>query len=223
METIELNVAPRDTTGKTSARQLRREGKVPAVLYGAKRETTAVAVDGREFEAKVGSIEGTHLIRLTSASADLGGRLVLVKEVQRHPVSRALVHTDLYEVDVTAKIKLRVPLHFIGRAAGVELGGILQPIRREVEVLCLPTEIPDYLEIDVSALGIHDAVHISDLKPPPGVEIPFDTDEALVTVLPPVVEEVKVAAEPEAVEGAAAAAAPAAPEAAKTEAPKPAS
>jgi len=222
METIELNVAPRDTTGKTSARQLRREGKVPAVLYGAKRETTAVAVDGREFEAKVGSIEGTHLIRLTSASADLGGRLVLVKEVQRHPVSRALVHTDLYEVDVTAKIKLRVPLHFIGRAAGVEIGGILQPIRREVEVLCLPTEIPDYLEIDVSALGIHDAVHISDLKPPQGVEIPYDTDEALVTVLPPVVEEVKVVAEPEAVEGAPAA--PATPEAAaKPEAPKPAS
>ena len=222
METIELGVVPRDTD-KTSARQVRRDGKVPAVLYGAKRETTAVAVDGKEFETKIGSIEGTHLIRLTSSSSELGGRLVLVKEVQRHPVSRQLLHTDLYEVDVTAKIKLRVPLHFIGRAEGVELGGILQPIRREVEVLCLPTEIPDYLEIDVSALGIHDAVHISDLKPPEGVEIPYDTDEALVTVLPPVVEEVKVAAEPEAVEGAAAAAAPAAPEAAKTEAPKPAS
>jgi len=222
METIELGVVLRDTD-KTSARQVRRDGKVPAVLYGAKRETTAVAVDGKEFETKIGSIEGTHLIRLTSSSSELGGRLVLVKEVQRHPVSRQLLHTDLYEVDVTAKIKLRVPLHFIGRAEGVELGGILQPIRREVEVLCLPTEIPDYLEIDVSALGIHDAVHISDLKPPEGVEIPYDTDEALVTVLPPVVEEVKVAAEPEAVEGAAAAAAPAAPEAAKTEAPKPAS
>ena len=119
------------------------------------------------------------------------------------------MHADLYEVDVTAKIKLRVPLHFVGRAEGVELGGILQPIRREVEVLCLPTEIPDYLEIDVTRLGIHDAVHISDLKAPPGVEIPFDTDEALVTVLPPVVEEVKVAPEAEAVEGAPAAAAPA--------------
>src|SRR5215468_5983120 len=222
METIELGVVPR-ASDKRSARQVRREGKVPAVLYGAKRETTAVAVDGKEFETKIGSIEGTHLIRLTSSSGELGGRLVLVKEVQRHPVSRQLLHTDLYEVDVTAKIKLRVPLHFIGRAEGVELGGILQPIRREVEVLCLPTEIPDYLEIDVSALGIHDAVHISDLKPPEGVEIPYDTDEALVTVLPPVVEEVKVVAEPEVVEGAAAAPA-ATPEAtAKPETPKPAS
>jgi large subunit ribosomal protein L25 len=220
MEAIELNVEPRDPKGKGSARGLRRRGKVPAVLYGAKRPAVHVVMDGDEFEAKVGNIEGTHLIRLSSSLADLGGRLVLVKEVQRHPVSRALLHTDLYEVDVAAKIKLRVPLHFIGRAEGVELGGILQPIRREVEVLCLPTEIPDYLEIDVSRLGIHEAVHISELKPPPGVEIPFDTDEALVTVLPPVVEEVKVAAEAEVAAEGAPAAAPA--EAPKAEAAKPA-
>lgn len=218
METIELGVEARKGTGKGAARSIRRDGKVPAVLYGAKSDALHIAVDGKEFEAKVGSIEGTHLIRLTSPTADLGGKLVLVKEVQRHPVSRALLHTDLYEVDVTAKIKLRVPLHFVGRADGVELGGILQPIRREVEVLCLPTEIPDYLEIDVTRLGIHDAVHISELTPPEGVEIPYDTDEALVTVLPPVVEEVKVAAEGAAVEGAPAAAAPA--DAAKAETPK---
>lgn len=215
METIDLGVEPRDTKGKGSARVMRRQGKVPAVLYGAARAPMSIAVDGKEFEAKVGTIEGTHLIRLNSPIGDLGGRLVLVKEVQRDPVSRALLHTDLYEVDVTAKLKLRVPLHFVGRAEGVELGGILQPVRREIEVLCLPTEIPDFIEIDVTHLGIHDALHISDVKPPPGLEIPYDTDETLVTVLPPVVEEVKVAAEAEPVEGAA----PAAPaEAAKPEA-----
>ena len=87
-----------------------------------------------------------------------------MKELQRHPVSRALLHADLYEVDVTAKLRVRVPLHFVGRAEGVELGGILQPMRREVEVSCLPTDIPDFIEIDVSALGIHDAIHISDLQ-----------------------------------------------------------
>jgi large subunit ribosomal protein L25 len=221
METIDLGVEPRTTKGKSAARTLRREGKVPAVLYGANRDAVTVAVVGKEFETKVGAIEGTHLIRLSSPAADLGGRLVLVKEVQRHPVSRELLHTDLYEVDITAKIKVRVPLHFIGRAEGVELGGILQPVRRDVEVLCLPTEIPDFLEIDVSALGIHDAIHISDLKPPAGVEIPFDSDEALVTVLPPVVEEVKVAPEAAAVEGAAPAAAPTEPT--KVETPKAAS
>src|SRR5262245_27690387 len=170
METIELAVETRASTGKSSARVMRRAGKVPAVLYGAAREAVTVAVDDKEFETKIGSLEGTHLIRLTSSVADLGGRLVLVKEVQRHPVSRRVLHTDLYEVDVTAKIKLRVPLYFVGRAEGVELGGILQPIRREIEVLCLPTEIPDFIEIDVTQLGIHDAVHISDVTAPPGVE-----------------------------------------------------
>jgi large subunit ribosomal protein L25 len=218
MEAIELRIESRETTGKGAARAIRRTGKVPAVLYGAERAATLLALDGKEFETKIGSIEGTHLIRLAASAGDLGGRLVLVKEVQRHPVTRALLHTDLYEVDVTAKLKLRVPLHFVGRAEGVERGGILQPIRREIEVLCLPTEIPDFIEIDVTHLGIHDAVHISDVKPPAGVEVPYDTDEALVTVLPPVVEEVKVAATAEAAEGAAPA--PAEATAAKAEAPK---
>jgi large subunit ribosomal protein L25 len=219
METIDLNVEPRGQTGKGAARGMRRDGRVPAVLYGAKRTTIAAAVDGKEFETKVAAIEGTHLIRLNCSDAELGGRLVLVKEIQRHPVTHRLLHADLYEVDVTAKLKLRVPLHFVGRAQGVEMGGILQPIRREIEVLCLPTEIPDYLEIDVTPLGIHEAVHMSDIAAPTGVEIVFETDEAVVTVLPPVVEEAKVAPEGEAAEGAPAATAAegaAKPEAAKS-------
>ncbi|MDX2171364.1 MAG: 50S ribosomal protein L25 [Deltaproteobacteria bacterium] len=218
MEAIELSVESRTGSGKGAARAVRRTGKVPAILYGAARSATLIALDAKEFETKVGAIEGTHLIRLTSSDAELGGRLVLVKEVQRDPVARALLHTDLYEVDVNTKLRLKVALHFIGRAAGVDVGGILQPVRREVEVLCLPTEIPDYIEVDVSALGIHDAVHLSDLKAPSGVEIVIDTDEAVVTVLPPVVEEVKVASEGEAAATEAGAVAPA--EGAKADAAK---
>lgn len=197
MDAIELNAELRGAIGKAATRALRRSGKVPAVLYGAQQVSTLVAVDEKEFETKVGAIRGTHLIRLSSPATELGGRLVLVKEVQRHPVRRRLLHADLYEVDVASRIKLRVALHFVGRAAGIDLGGILQPIRREVEVLCLPTEIPDFIEVDVANLGIHDAVHLSDLKAAAGVEIVIDTDEAVVTVLAPVVEEVKVAAEAE--------------------------
>lgn len=215
METVELGVEARSKSGKGAARAMRRGQQVPAVLYGAKRESVSVALDRKEFEAKVGAITGTHLIRLASAAAGLGGRLVLVKEVQRHPVNHEVLHADLYEVDVNVKIRLRVPLQFLGRAAGVDLGGILQPIRREVEVLCLPTQIPELLEVDVAALGIHDSLHLSDLKPPPGVEIPFDADEAVVSVLPPVVEEVKVAAGGEAAEGGAAPVESAKPEAGK--------
>lgn len=194
MEVVDLKVSPRVET-RNAVRRLRRAGTIPAVLYGASSSAVTITIDCDEFESKVAAIEGTHLIRLTSIVPELDGRLVLVKEVQRHPVHRQILHTDLYEVDINARIRLRIPLHLVGRARGVEMGGILQPIRRNVEVLCLPTNIPDNLEIDVSGLGIHDVIHLSDLTPPAGVEIPYEVDEALVTVLPPVVEEVSVPAE----------------------------
>jgi large subunit ribosomal protein L25 len=206
METIEIQVQSRVDVGKSAARAIRRGGGVPGVLYGPKRTARAIRVDGVEFEKRVGSVEGSHLLRLQSEDPDINGLLALVKELQRHPVTRELIHTDIYEVDVNAKLRIRVPLHFVGKSKGVELGGILQPIRREVDVLCLPADMPEYIEVDVSELGVHEAIHISDLKVPPRIELSYDTDLTIVTVLPPVVEEVAVAPE----EGAEAAAAPAA-------------
>ena len=216
METIEIEVEPREGRGKGAARALRRLGKVPAVLYGPRRDAIRVVLDSKDFETRVGSLTGSHLIRLKSSTTDIAGRLALVKELQRHPVSSSLVHADLYEVDVDTKIRVDVPLQFVGKCQGVELGGILQPIRREIEVLCLPTEIPDFLEVDVTALGIHDVVHVRDLKAPKGAEIQLDGDLTVVTVQPPIVEEVKVeegegavaAAETKAPEGGGAAPAP---------------
>jgi large subunit ribosomal protein L25 len=210
METIEINVELREAGGKGAARRLRREGGLPATLYGSKRSALPVVVNAKEFDTRVATLEGSHLIRILSANADINGRMALVKEVQRHPVSRSLLHTDLYEVDMEAKLRIRIPLHFIGRAEGVELGGILQPIRREVDVVCLPAGIPEFIEVDVSALGFHDAIHVSELNVPDGVEVPYDSDFAVVTVLPPIVEEVKVATDEAAAaptEGAAASAA----------------
>ena len=211
METIEMQIELRTGSGKGAARALRRSGQIPAVFYGRKRASTLVALDAKDFEKRVGSLEGSHLVKLHSSDAEIEGRLALVKELQRHPVTSGLLHADLYEVDMDTKLRIRVPLHFIGRAQGVEMGGILQPQRREVEVLCLPNDMPDFFEVDVSNLGLHDTIHISDLKPPPRVEIPYDSDVALVTVLPPVVEEVKVA-EGEAAEAAPVEGAPAAEE-----------
>jgi large subunit ribosomal protein L25 len=209
METIEINVEPRDRRGKGAARCIRREGGLPGTLYGRKRSTLSVVMNAKDFETRVAALEGSHLVRILSANPDINGSLALVKEVQRDPVSRCLLHTDLYEVDMDEKLRIPIPLHFMGRAEGVELGGILQPIRREVEVICLPSRIPDFIEVDVSSLGFHDAIHVSELKVPEGVEVPYDSDFALVTVLPPVVEEVKVAAEEAAAAPAEGAPAPA--------------
>jgi large subunit ribosomal protein L25 len=194
METVDLHVDLRATRGKGGARRARAAGRVPAILYGPKRPPLAVLLDGKEFRSKVATVEGAHLIRLSSSTADLNGCLVLTKDIQRHPVTDDVMHADLYEVDVNTKIRVRVPLHFVGKAAGVDTGGILQPLQREVEVLCLPTEIPDFVEVDVSGLGIHDTVTVSEVPMPSGVEVLYDHDEAVVTVLPPTVEEVKAPA-----------------------------
>jgi len=217
METVELEAEVRTGGGKGVARRLRRTGKAPAIFYGPKRATTPIAIDSKEFALKVSALEGSHLIRFRGAVADLADKVALVKEAQYHPVTGALLHADFYEVDMAAKLRVRVPLHFTGKAAGVAFGGILQPVQRDVEVECLPLDIPEFIDVDVTPLNIHDAIHVSELQAPPGVAIIFDSDATLVTVLPPTVEEVKPAEA--AVAEAGAEAAPAA-EAAKPEAEK---
>lgn len=194
MEEIILSVEARSDRGKGAARRLRRSGKVPAIFYGPKSSPTPIAIDRRDFAAHVANLEGSHLIRFQSSSNDLQQRVALVREVQHHPVNDGILHVDFYEVDLTQRLRVTVPLHFVGRARGVAEGGILQPIVREIEVECLPTDIPQFIEVDVTGLDIHDAVHFADVPMPAKVTAVFDANEAVVTVLPPTVEEVKAAA-----------------------------
>jgi len=122
-----------------------------------------------------------------------------------------VLHADFYEVDLTERIAVSIPLHFVGKAVGVVAGGILQPILRELEVECLPTEIPEFVEVDVTPLGIHEAIHVADLKLPEGVEVVGETTRTIVTVLPPTVEAKPAEAAEAAPEAAAAAPAEGAP------------
>jgi large subunit ribosomal protein L25 len=207
MEMVEITIERREERGKGRARGLRRRGVIPGVFYGPKRTTVAIGVSADEFDRKLSHLEGSHLIRLVNdggKDAELHDKAVLLREVQRHPVTDDVLHVDFLEVDLTERLTVSVPLHFVGKAAGVVAGGILQPIVREVEVECLPTEIPEFIDVDVSALGIHEAVHLSDLKLPEGVTAVGDGAQPLVTVLPPTVEETKPAEAAEAapVEGA---------------------
>jgi len=209
MESVELQAEPRSTGGKGPARRMRRAGKAPAVFYGPKRPATKIAIDAKEFLQKISALEGSHLIRFQSTAAEVADKVALVKDAQYHPVTGAVLHADFYEVDMTQKLRVRVPLHFTGKAVGVSLGGILQPVQRDVEVECLPGDIPEFINVDVTGLNIHDAVHVSQLQAPDGVTVCYETDGTLVTVLPPTVEEVKVE-EAAAAEGATAEVAPAA-------------
>lgn len=195
MEATPLKVEARAANRKGLARALRRSGKVPGILYGPNRAPTPLAVDARTLAPHVSGAERIQLFRLEWSGGGAAAEVALLKEAQRHPVTGKLIHVDFYAVDMSRKITVEVPLHFVGKAAGVELGGILQPIRRELEVRCLPAQIPESIEVDVSPLGVHDALHVSQLKLPEGIEAIYEQDFTVVTVLPPSVEQVAVATE----------------------------
>jgi large subunit ribosomal protein L25 len=194
LETLEIKAEPRAKGSKNSARRLRRDGKIPAVLYGPKTQPVSLQVDKRDFSTRVAVLEGSHLVRLKSADSSLTEKVALVKDMQFHPISGDVIHTDFYEVDLAARITVSVPLRFVGKAAGVVRGGILQPIVREVEVECLPLDIPNAFNIDVSALDIGDSIHVEDIAMPEGVSAVYESNYAVVTVVTPSVEEAPTAA-----------------------------
>ncbi len=199
METVEIQIDPREPGSKHRARRLRREGKLPGVFYGPKVEPVPLEVNRKEFLDRIADLEGSRLVRIKSASPLLADRVALVKDLQVHPVTGEILHADFYEVDLTAKIRIRVPLHFVGKAAGVVQGGILQPIVREVEVECLPMDIPEYFNVEVSSLDIGHSFHVADLSMPEGAVALYETNFTLVTVVPPTVEEAPAVEVPAAV------------------------
>jgi large subunit ribosomal protein L25 len=204
MATATLNATARTDVGKGAARKLRASLRIPGVVYGHHREATPLAIDARELEKLLGSIAtGTTVVEL-----NLGGRMskTLIREIQRHPFKRQVLHIDFQELVAGEKITVNVPIHLVGTAAGVKDGGTVEEVMREVSVEVDPANIPSHFEIDISALGINDSVHVSDIKVPAGVEILEDLEATVAVVAPPRVEEeppapvegaVEAAAEPE--------------------------
>jgi len=190
LEQIDLKAQIRKTVGNGPARTLRREGKVPAVLYGPKTKTVLLSIDSKDFEqilkeASVGSV----LLNLQIQNGKAYTRSAMIKELQTHPVSGSFLHVDFYEIDMQKKITAKVPVVAKGHSIGVEVGGLMQYVRRELEVLCLPTAIPESIEVDITDLDIGDSVHVEDISLSGDVEIPADTNFTVLTVLAPKVEE----------------------------------
>jgi len=194
MERLDLEVKVRDGSGKGDARKLRATGAVPAVVYGRGAPAHKVAVDAHELDRAL--LGGLNQLIDLKGMGEGAGKLVIVKELQRDPVSQAYVHCDFWEVDTSKTIQVSVPIHLEGRPHGVEMGGVLEPLAREVLVHCLPLVIPESLSLDVSALDIGDSLHASDLTLPDGVELDVELDLSIVHVIAPRVE-----AEPEEEEG----------------------
>jgi large subunit ribosomal protein L25 len=218
MSELELNVELR-TTGKHSSRGLRRSKQVPAVVYGPKIKNASITLKESEVVKYAKQQFDNSIFVLKSKDSQLNNVKVLKKAVTVHPVSRRPMHLDLFAIDMTKALRVFVEVRFDGKAIGAKDGGVLNTVRREVEVECLPSNIPQFLSVDVSNLGIGDSIHASELQMPADVKLITLPTETLCTVS--IVEEEKAApvAAAAPAEGAAApaegAAAPAAGDAAK--------
>ena len=201
MEIMNLKASLRETVGNGPARSLRREGKVPAILYGPKTEPVKLTIDNVDLEPifKSGAV-AQKLLKLKIDGVD-GTTNVMIKEMQRHPVSYNLLHLDFYKVTMDQKIKVMVPVVTIGKSVGIEMGGMLQIIRRELEVFCLPDQIPENITIDVTDLDIGDSFHVEDLELEGDIEVPAEVNFTILTILTTKVEEEEVEGEEEEFEG----------------------
>ncbi len=206
MEQIELNATVRKTTGNSPARELRRGGHIPAVLYGPQTESVLLTVNIKEFEQilKKGNI-GSIILNLVIQNGKKITKPAMIKELQSHPVSGDFLHIDFYEIDMQRKINVMIPVVTKGISKGVELGGLLQIIRREIEVLCMPGDIPEAIELDITDLDVGDSVHVEEIPLGDNVEISSDVNYTVLTIVSPKVEEVEEEEE-EALEGEEAAA-----------------
>lgn len=196
MEIHKLKASVRYAAGKGNSRTLRREGKLPAILYGSDIESIPLAVNAHDIELLFNKISYSQaLINLAVENGNSFEKMVMIKEVQSDPLSHKYLHVDFYEIRMDRKISTTVPVMISGISKGVEAGGTLQIIRRELDVVCFPAEIPDHIEIDISDLDMGDSVHVADIRPKGGIEIPFDVNFTVVTVVSPKVEAVEEAAE----------------------------
>ena len=182
-----LKVETRDGRGKGAARQLRREGSIPGNLYGRELDSISVKADEREFAALVSAISVENTIVELSVDDD-APRRVLIREIQRHPVRPDFLHVDFYEIRAGERLKVNVPVNLVGTPIGVRNGGTLQQVRHELEIECLPSEIPPSFEVDISELEIGDSLHISDVDAG-GLDILEDAGRTICTVAAPRVVE----------------------------------
>lgn len=183
MAEVTLEVSRRESTGKEVAKKLRRDGKVPAVVYGGHKEPVAITVDRKAVSELVQKSEhGIRSVFLLKMAGTDQQRHAMIKEITIDPISRRMEHIDFVRVVMDEKIKVTVPVHLNGTAIGVKEGGLLDFQVREVHIECLPTAIPDSIEVDVAPLGSHDYYRIKDLKLPEGAKVLDDPERVVVGV-----------------------------------------
>lgn len=185
MELIELNAKPREKSGKGAARKLRAAKAIPAIVYGAKIDPAMLSIQTTEFDKILRDHGSTGLffnLKIEGAGKE---KVVMLKDVQMDVYGLNYLHIDLHEIDMDAKVTVTVPVETTGECRGVAEGGMLQIIRRELDVLCKPVDTPASVVIDITDLEVGDAVHVEDIDLGDAVEIPHEVNFTVITVVPP--------------------------------------
>jgi large subunit ribosomal protein L25 len=191
---IQIKAEKREKTGKGPARRLRHTGKVPAVLYGPDVTEVCLALDKKDVNRILK--QGENVIFEVSYDSEKWN--VMIKDMQVDPVTDELYHVDLIQISMDKPIRVYVPVHHVGEPVGVKSeGGIADWMTREIEIECLPSDIPEEIVVDISELHVNQSLRVEDITPPEGVRIVTDPDTVLVVIEAPVEEEVEVAAEEE--------------------------
>ncbi len=195
LQEISLQAGIRDITGRATARKMRREGLAPGVLYGPGIEKSLpLSINAKELERVLHLSAGANVI----VTLDIAGeekKTAMFKEVVRHPVTNFIEHVDLIHVIYGTLISVEVPIHITGKARGVVLGGIVQHGVRKMTVECMPRSIPDSLTVDITELGLGEAIHLKDINLPEGVRITDDDELTVLSIVAPAAEEEVVSGE----------------------------
>jgi large subunit ribosomal protein L25 len=204
MATASLNASPRTGSGKGAARTLRQGGQIPGVIYGHARQPQSLSLNAREFDRLM-----EHVTASTVIDLDVGGKTskTLIREIQRHPYKREVLHVDFLELVAGEKVTVEIPIVYVGTPQGVRDGGILEQIKHELTVEADPTTLPEHIEVDVSALTIGHTLYVRDVRVPEGATVQDDGDSPVALVAAPIAEPTPVE-QMVAIEGAVPEAAP---------------
>jgi large subunit ribosomal protein L25 len=195
MKEIPISATIRTESGKGSARRTRRDGKIPAVIYGPETNPMTLAIDAREFRAAMKSASGAGSI--FDLNLDGKSSKAIVREIQRDPITSNVIHVDLFAISMSKPIHISVPVKYVGTPVGVKTdGGIMQVTMRDLEISCLPANIPDSVEIDVTELGIGDSIHVRDVSIPEA-KIIAEGRRTMVVISAPTVIKAEATAEAE--------------------------
>lgn len=185
MASATLTATPRTGTGKGVARTLRRDGQIPAVIYGHAREPQPLSISSRDLDKLLSHISADNTV-IDLALGSAGSARALIREIQRHPYKRQILHVDFQEIVAGEKVTVRVPLTLVGTPVGVRLGGgIVDHTMRELTIQVDPASIPNHIDVDVSELNLGESIHVSQLKVPNGITVMDEAGAAVVVIATP--------------------------------------